>query len=97
MNTIPDFSNIPPLYGTEQIPTANKIIYRKWIHPFAPGFIWLMTEYDPASQIAFGWVCLSDPACAEWGYFYLPELIENGAMVDRSFKPCRLGDTLSSA
>jgi hypothetical protein len=41
---------------------------------FAGACDWWIAEYDPATGTAFGYACLGDPACAEWGYLDLPEL-----------------------
>lgn len=35
---------------------------------------WYLTEYDPVEQVAFGWVCLADRHCAEYGYVSLDEM-----------------------
>ena len=44
-------------------------------HYFISGSDWLVTEYDPAEDVAFGWVCLNgDDQMAELGYFSLAEL-----------------------
>jgi len=84
---LPDFSNLPPLYFTESIAAEDKIIHQRWIHTFCPGFFWLIVEYDPQSQIAFGFSCLNDPVNTEWGNIFIPELLECGAMIDHSFHP----------
>jgi len=46
-------------------------------HYFIGGCDWLVTEYDPADDIAFGWACLNgDTQNAELGYTSLAELAE---------------------
>ncbi|MBL8029000.1 MAG: hypothetical protein JNL74_21435 [Fibrobacteres bacterium] len=83
---IPDMSKVPKLYSQEKAGIENTIIYQKWIHPFAPGFYWLISEYDPIEQMAFGYANLNDDQNAEWGYIYLPEIIEAGACIEKSFE-----------
>jgi hypothetical protein len=46
------------------------------VHYFVGGCDWWVTNYDPATGMAFGYACLGDPDNAEWGDFYLPELEE---------------------
>jgi len=44
-------------------------------HYFVAGSDWLITEYDPDDDIAFGWACLNgDRQMAELGYVSLAEL-----------------------
>lgn len=44
-------------------------------HYFVGSSDWLVTEYDPADRIAFGWACLGgDRQMAELGYVSLAEL-----------------------
>lgn len=44
-------------------------------HYFLGGSDWLVTEYDPEEDLAFGWACLSgDRQNAELGYTSLAEL-----------------------
>jgi hypothetical protein len=88
---IPDMSKVPKLYSQEKADTENIIIYQKWIHPLAPGFFWLISEYDPIEQIAFGYANLNDDQNAEWGYTYLPEIIEAGALRVKIFEPVQFG------
>ena len=45
-----------------------------WLHYFTGPCDWWVAEIDPKSWSAFGYVCLGDPQCAEWGYFDLHEL-----------------------
>ena len=49
-------------------------------HNFKPpetcvsGGDWWLVEYDTEDRIAWGYACLGDPGCAEWGYVSLTEL-----------------------
>jgi len=46
-------------------------------HYFIGGCDWLVTEYDPDDDLAFGWACLNgDTQNAELGYVSLAELDE---------------------
>jgi len=47
-------------------------------HYFVAGCDWWVTRYDPATGMAFGYACLNDPNCAEWGDIPLTELEEIG-------------------
>ncbi|HYQ85292.1 MAG TPA: hypothetical protein VEP28_15045 [Rubrobacter sp.] len=66
-----EWERIPGLYDTEKIPTAKKLIM---LHYFVGGFDWWVAEVDPDRTRAFGYVCLNDPANAEWGYIDLIDL-----------------------
>jgi len=56
------------------------------VHYFVAGCDWWVTRYDPATGMAFGYVCLNDPNCAEWGDVPLTELEELGIPVDVSYE-----------
>lgn len=43
-------------------------------HYFVGSADWLVSEYDPNEDIAFGWACLGDRQNAELGYVSLAEL-----------------------
>lgn len=43
-------------------------------HYFIGGCDWLVTEYDPAEDMAFGWACTGDRQGAELGYVSLAEM-----------------------
>lgn len=62
---------IPALYATEQMDDESKLIQ---LHYFLGACDWWVTEVDPVEARAFGYVCLSDPQMAEWGYIDLQEL-----------------------
>jgi hypothetical protein len=70
-----DFLKYPRLYATEE---HEAVIGFKlvWAHFFALGMDWWLVEYDPATAIAFGFVCLGGAAeqDAEFGNFSLIEL-----------------------
>jgi len=78
---------IPELYATEHTPFEERVIYRRyWIREL--GFYWLIAELDRDRNIAFGYANLNDDMFAEWGYISIGELLENGAELDREWKPC---------
>ncbi len=67
-----ELENVPAFYSTEGIPAKEKIIY---MHFFIGGCDWYVCEYEPESQLFFGFVVLNnDYEMAEWGYFSLKEL-----------------------
>jgi len=69
-----ELANIPAFYSTEEVPLKEKII---WMHFFIGGCDWYVAEYDPESQIFFGFVILNgDYDNAEWGDFSLQELCD---------------------
>lgn len=63
-------ADIPPLYGTENVPVSEKVVH---LHYFIGGCDWYIVELDPAERLAFGWAELL-PGCGEWGYISLAEL-----------------------
>jgi len=78
---------IPKLYATENIPFEKKIIYQRYeIEQL--GFYWLVAELDKKKNLAFGYANLNDDELAEWGYIDIDELVENGAVLDKDWKPC---------
>lgn len=70
----------PPLYSQDGEG------YRATVHAhyFIGGCDWLITEYDPDSQIAFGWACLGDRQNAELGYVSIAELEAVGPIIGQS-------------
>ncbi len=44
-------------------------------------------------DLAFGYANLNDDQMAEWGYISIKELLENGAELDREWKPCTYLET----
>ena len=63
-------NSLPPLYGTENIPTEDKVIKVKYFDPCG-SWTWYGVEYDPETKEFFG---LVDGIEKEWGYFSLAEL-----------------------
>lgn len=61
----------PPLYAQDG-QGFQAIVHA---HYFLGGNDWLVTEYDPADDLAFGWACLNgDRQNAELGYVGMAEL-----------------------
>jgi hypothetical protein len=87
---LPDMSKVPGLYSQENKNIEETIIYQKWVLPFV-GFYWLISEFNPIDQIAFGFCNLNDDQNAEWGYVHLPEIIKEGAFPLDGFEPTRFG------
>lgn len=91
----PNPTTVPVLYATDGQDFAEKMIY---LHYFVGGCDWWIAEYDPATGEGFGYACLGDPQCAEWGYIDLPELealrVQGRLVVERDlhWTPCRFGD-----
>ncbi len=87
-------AGIPGLYGTEKVPLDEKVIH---LHYFVGRCDWWLVEYDPKERRGFGYACLGDPICAEWGYVDLTELerIQVGPFVverDLYWTPCKAGE-----
>lgn len=92
---IPKSLNVPRLYGQEKV--DDPIVYVKLFGGGA--FTWLITEYDPEEERAFGFCCQDDPVFAELGYVSIAELRELtfpplGSRVERDiwWKPCPLSE-----
>ncbi len=81
---------IPRLYETEEESTEEKTIYQRWLHPFMDWY-WLIAEYDPEKELAFGMV---HGFYDEWGYISVKELREVGAYEDRYWEPCKYKDAI---
>lgn len=62
---------LPPLYSTEDVPLADKVVLAKFFNPCGAG-TWLATEFD-GEDLFFGWAEIA-PGYGEWGYFSLSEL-----------------------
>ena len=84
---------IPTLYETESVPLKDKVIFQRY-EIKEIGFVWLISELDPQENLAFGFANLNDNDCAEWGYISVAELLENGAVLDREWKPCKFEEAL---
>jgi len=78
---------IPKLYETENVPIEKKMIYQRYDIKEID-FYWLIAELDKRKNLAFGYANLNDDVCAEWGYISIKELLENGATLDKEWKPC---------
>jgi hypothetical protein len=78
---------IPKLYETDRIPFGKKTIHQKWDLKQV-NFYWLIAELDRKENLAFGYANLNDDICAEWGCISIRELVDNGAELDKSWKPC---------
>jgi hypothetical protein len=64
--------DLPNLYSTENVSCEGKLIH---LHFFVGSCDWYLAELDHTDlTLAFGYVNLGDPQCAEWGYFDLEEL-----------------------
>ena len=62
----------PALYSQEDVP--DPVVHVKLFTP-SSGWTWLLTEYDPAQQLAFGYAHdASYPDGAELGYVSIEEL-----------------------
>ena len=78
---------IPVLYATENIPFEKKMIHQRY-HIKNIGFYWLIAELDKEQNLGFGYANLNNDIFAEWGYISIDELLENGAKLDKTWKPC---------
>lgn len=84
---------IPRLYATEIIPFEKKVIYQRYqIRNI--GFYWLIAELDEKQNLGFGYANLNNDDFAEWGYISINELLENGAKLDNTWKPCTYADAM---
>jgi Protein of unknown function (DUF2958) len=66
-------AKVPPLYGTERVAVANKMVR---LHYFIGNCNWWIVELDPKEGLAFGYANLGNDDDAEWGYVDLGELSE---------------------
>ncbi len=78
---------VPGLYATENIPFEKKIIHQRY-HITDIGFYWLIAELDEKQNLGFGYANLNNDDFAEWGYISINELLENGAKLDDTWRPC---------
>ena len=85
---------LPPLYATENVPAAEKLIY---LHFYFGDCHWLTCEFD-GGDLFFGYAVLhGDMQNAEWGYFSLSELTEFSIIglevcCDRYWEPIPAGE-----
>lgn len=85
------------MYATDKIDFEQKKVYQRYHFqtPFlkrgtlydSKGFNWLLAELDRKDDTAFCWACLNDLQNAEWGYVYLPEIRDVGAVKDKNWLP----------
>ena len=64
-------AGVPGLYATDGVPLNDKTV---WLHYFVGACDWWVFELGEDRRLAFGYVNLGDPACAEMGYVDLHEL-----------------------
>ena len=68
-----ELSSMPAFYTTESVSLKEKMIH---MHFFIGGCDWYAVEYDPETQIFFGFAILNnDLEMAEWGYISFEELV----------------------
>jgi Protein of unknown function (DUF2958) len=65
--------SLPPLYATEEIPLAQKVIRVKFFDPCSE-WTWYAIEGQPTEDGDFLCWGLVRGHCEEWGYFLLSEL-----------------------
>ena len=66
-------NKLPALYANSEKGMAETKVIVKLFNPAGAG-TWYITEYDPETKIAFGFVNLGDPEMAELGYISIQEL-----------------------
>jgi hypothetical protein len=59
----------------DQQESEDPIVVAKFFNPTG-GQTWFATEYDPKTELFFGYVSLFNDHCNEWGNFSLKELEE---------------------
>jgi len=90
-------NKLPPLYAQEKV--ADPIVHLKLFNAFGGG-TWLITEYDPSQDLAFGYVMGLAPGGDELGYISVAELRGlrkwGAPMIERDawFKPARLSKAI---
>lgn len=84
-------SRIPNLGTTENVPSEAKVIHQRYLLRRC-GFYWLIAELDRREGLAFGYSNMNQDDLAEWGYISIRELIQNGAQLDTSWKPCSFSE-----
>ena len=82
---------IPGLYESEDVALEEKVIHQVW-RIEGIGFYWLIAELDPKKRLAFGYANLNDDEMAEWGYISIKELEDNGAAMDKTWKPKKFNE-----
>ena len=81
-------NEIPEIYESDEVPLDRKVIHQVYVVP-SVRFYWLIAELDKRENIAFGFANLNNDTFAEWGYIPIMELLENGALLVKDWKPCR--------
>ncbi len=70
--TLEVLASLPDLYATEDIPVKDKVV---GAHFFIGAADWWIVEHSKEQPgLMFGYACLGDPDCAEWGYIDFNEL-----------------------
>ena len=65
---------LPGLGDTDHIDPKERMVH---LHFFLAGFEWYAAEYDPRTQVFYGYMVMAkDYVNSEWGYFSLEELKE---------------------
>lgn len=68
---------IPPLNTNSRVDMGKIIVYAKYSLPGSGRWAFYIAEYDPDSQIAFGYIVSDlESAYDKWDYFSLKELQE---------------------
>jgi hypothetical protein len=86
-------SRIPTLNETEDIPIGEKMIHRRY-QRMPIGFYWLIAEFNPEENLAFGYTNLNDDTLVRWGYIRLDDLLKNGTELDKSWAPCKFHEDI---
>ncbi|MFA6144165.1 MAG: hypothetical protein WCW84_05100 [Sulfurimonas sp.] len=80
---------LPKLYDTENTRTSKTIVHLRY-YEINSGWEWFLTEYEPDTKTAFGYVKGFEK---EWGYFSLEEMEQIATIVrDEKFVPIKFGE-----
>jgi hypothetical protein len=88
--------DMPPLYATEHLPLADKIVRAKLFAPWS-SWTWYLLECEPNGPIAWGLVVGHE---SEFGYIDLSELEAvrgpGGLTIERDihFTPCTIAELI---
>lgn len=77
------FNNIPIPSKQNNKNIDDTIMHVRLFEPYS-GWEWYLSEYDPKTKMAFGYV---KGAFNEWGYVYIPTLETQNVERDLYFKP----------
>jgi hypothetical protein len=83
---------LPALYQTDSLPQDEVKVIVKFFNPIGAG-TWYATEYDPKTQLFFGFANLGNDQCAELGYFSLKELEDIKLPLDLGIERDRFWDS----